>query len=70
MRRSLNVKRIGYRKHHTNPTRSREVPPSQTKQALKVLKAHNKFGTDTLSPTQLDEIPGLEILDINTVKIS
>ena len=60
IRRSLNINRIGYDKR-TNPALSREVPPNQTKQALKVLKARNKFGKGSLSPAQLDEIPGLEI---------
>ena len=64
------MSRIGYDKHSTNSALSRKVPPTQTKQALKVLKAHNKFGKDSLSPTQLDEIPGLETLQINTVKIN
>lgn len=62
MRLSHNMIRIGNNKHITNPSLRRTVPSNQTKQALKVLKAHNKFGKHTLSSNELDDIPGLEIL--------
>jgi hypothetical protein len=41
---------------------SRKIPKDRTKQALKVLRAHNKYGDQTLSPEQIDDIPGLETL--------
>ena len=41
---------------------SRTIPKDRTKQALKVLRAHNKYGDQTLSPEQIDDIPGLETL--------
>ena len=42
----------------------RIMPNNNTRQALKVRRAHNKFGTESLSPDQIDNIPGLETLNI------
>tara|TARA_R110000824_G_scaffold27881_1_gene94172 strand:- start:65 stop:298 length:234 start_codon:yes stop_codon:yes gene_type:complete len=47
---------------------TRVVPKDNTKQALKVLRAHYKFGNQTLNPDQVDEIPGLETLNIGEDK--
>ena len=41
---------------------SRTIPKDRTKQALKVLRAHNKHGDQALSPEQIDDIPGIETL--------
>ena len=47
------------------PKRHKRIMPSNnTRQARKVLRAHNKFGTESLSPNQIDNIPGLETLNI------
>ena len=68
MRTSLRMGRIGKGSYPTHSKMTRNVSPNQTKQALKVLKAHNKFGKDTLSSDQIDEIPGLETLLFNDGK--
>lgn len=38
--------------------------------ALKVLKAHRKYGKNSLSSNDIDEIKGIETLDIQTILIS
>ena len=68
IRTSLHMSRLGKGSYPTHSKMTRNVSPNQTKQALKVLKAHNKFGKDTLSSDQIDEIPGLETLPLNDRK--
>jgi|TARA_R110000824_G_C14994132_1_gene655523 hypothetical protein len=47
-------------KKYVKPSQRREVPPEQTVQALKTLKAHRKFGQGKLEQDEISEIPGLE----------
>tara|TARA_R100000808_G_C2118743_1_gene130590 strand:+ start:964 stop:1149 length:186 start_codon:yes stop_codon:yes gene_type:complete len=38
------------------------TPPDRIKQANKVYRAHLKYGKDSLKSSDIDNIPGLEIL--------
>ena len=49
--RSLNESNSDYR-----------TPSDRPKQALKVLKSHIKYGKNKLESSDIDEIPGLEII--------
>tara|TARA_Y100000310_G_scaffold103804_2_gene102172 strand:+ start:1980 stop:2192 length:213 start_codon:yes stop_codon:yes gene_type:complete len=50
------------KKKPIDPNRSLRTPKDRPIQARKVHNAHVKYGKGSLSPEQIDEIPGIEIL--------
>ena len=57
------------KKKPIDPNESLRTPRDRPIQARKVRKAHVKYGKDSLSHEQIDEIPGLETLNLARTRI-
>lgn len=62
MRSSLKIKAGIKQKRDKSHCHYRATPSNRTKQANKTNKAHLKYDKDVLESSDIDEIPGLEIL--------